>query len=136
MCVAESRVDHRAKSPQAIAFSTPPSKLEELRRLFGEIDVNGDGTISLEEFRRAMASKLPEKKVDRIFHAMDLSKAGEVDYSEFLSAALNQKRNLVSPSISAAFSLLDTDHDGFITTSDLNTLLGELQARSYSQATR
>merc|ERR1719487_1263294 len=110
---------------EAIAFSTPPSKLEELRRLFGEIDVDGSGTLSLDEFRKAMVHQLPEDKVDRIFRAMDLSRGGEVDYTEFLSAALNQKRNLKSPSISGAFSLLDTDHDGYITARDLSALLGE-----------
>jgi len=57
---------------------------------------------------------------------MDLSKAGEIDYSEFLSAALSKNRGqLGAPSISAAFELLDTDHDGYITTSDLNVLLSE-----------
>merc|ERR1712087_497875 len=64
------------------------------------------------------------EQVERMFYAMDLSKAGEVDYSEFISATLSKKASLQTPSIASAFSLLDRDHDGYITETDLMELLG------------
>mmetsp|Transcript_7532 Transcript_7532/g.12795 ORF Transcript_7532/g.12795 Transcript_7532/m.12795 type:complete len:655 (+) Transcript_7532:122-2086(+) len=111
---------------EAIAFSTPPSKLEELRRIFVEMDLDRSGTLSLDEFRKAMAQQeVAPEQVERIFHSMDLSKAGEVDYSEFISATLSKKASLKTPSIASAFSMLDRDHDGFITKADLTGLVGD-----------
>ena len=52
-------------------------------------------------------------QVDKIFSAMDLSKAGEVEYNEFLGAALSsQKHSVTNLSLLAAFHLMDRDHDG------------------------
>ena len=52
-------------------------------------------------------------QVDKIFSAMDISRAGEVEYNEFLGAALSsQKATVTNPSLLAAFHLFDRDHDG------------------------
>ena len=79
-------------------------------------------------------------QVDKIFSAMDISSAGEVEYNEFLGAALpdpppknsppphtpltwgdrastgaalsSQKATVTNPSLLAAFHLFDRDHDG------------------------
>ena len=52
-----------------IAFSTPPAKLHELRDLFVKIDVDDSGTISLEEFRKAMSlhQEVPQDRVEQMF---------------------------------------------------------------------
>ena len=51
-------------------------------------------------------------QVDKIFAAMDLNKAGEVEYNEFLGAALTSQKTLTNPSLLAAFHIMDTNHDG------------------------
>ena len=38
-----------------VAFSTPPAKLEELRTVFVKMDEDDSGTLSLGEFKKAMA---------------------------------------------------------------------------------
>lgn len=66
-------------------------------------------------------------QVERIFRAMDLNQGGEVDLHEFLAATLSRDNGLItasSPSLGAAFSLLDRDGDGFLTRDDLVSLLG------------
>ena len=55
-----SDMEHMQKMAlEVIAFATPPAKLEELRRLFSTVDADGNGTVSLDEFREAM-KQFPE----------------------------------------------------------------------------
>jgi len=109
---------------EVIAFSTPPAKLKELRDMFVKIDVDDSGTISLNEFKEAMAlhPEVPQSRVEQMFHDMDIDHSGEVDYSEFLSATLAAQKHS-NASILAAFNTLDDDKDGFITKKDLLTAL-------------
>jgi len=114
---------------EAIAFVTQPARMEELRKVFVEMDKDHSGCISIEEFKEAMASvpDVPAAQVERIFRAMDLNQGGEVDLHEFLAATLSRDNGLItasSPSLGAAFSLLDRDGDGFLTRDDLVSLLG------------
>jgi len=105
---------------EVIAFSTPPAKLHELRDLFVKIDVDDSGTISLEEFRKAMSlhQEVPQDRVEQMFRDMDIDNSGEVDYSEFLSATLSAQKHSTS-SLMGAFNTLDSDKDGYITHGDI-----------------
>ena len=66
-----------------IAFSTPPAKLAELRDLFVKMDVDDSGTISLQEFKDAMAlhKEVPQERVEQMFRDMDIDHSGEVRIS-------------------------------------------------------
>jgi len=111
---------------EVIAFSMPPAKLKSLRDMFVKIDTDNSGTISIDEFRSAMAlGDLPEDKIERMYTKMDIDGSGEVDYSEFLSAALSAQSALVSNAgnLMAAFNTLDSDGDGYITQADLDKAL-------------
>lgn len=57
---------------EVIAFSTPPSKMEELRMLFQKIDTDDSGTIDFEEFKKAMAlhPEYPPERLQQIFDAI------------------------------------------------------------------
>jgi len=113
---------------EVIAFSTPPSKMEELRMLFQRIDTDDSGTIDFEEFKKAMAlhPEYPPERLQQIFDAIDVSHNGAVDYTEFLAATIeSQKTELIGRgSIKEAFNALDRDGDGYITESDLTRSLG------------
>ena len=90
------------------------------------MDADATGTISLEEFRSAL-SKHPEissAEVERLFHVMDVTNKGSVDYNEFLAATLATQRRLDEPSLRAAFAMLDVDGDGVITKADLMRTMG------------
>ncbi len=47
--------DPNSDPNQVIAFSTPPGKLEELRSMFVKMDTDDSGTLSIDEFKSAMA---------------------------------------------------------------------------------
>jgi len=107
---------------ESIAFSTPPAKLDELRKVFVSIDVDDSGTISLDEFKKAMLMhpELSQDKVEAMFKNMDVNDSGEVDYLEFISATIStQKSGSDKMSAMAAFSILDADGDGYITKEDI-----------------
>ena len=113
---------------QVIAFSTPPSKLEELRTVFQKMDTDSSGSLSLDEFKRAMAMhpEIPQKRIEEMFGEMDIKSTGEVDYTQFLAATLSSSKlfNASSKSILAAFNVLDSDQDGFISAADLEAAFG------------
>jgi len=107
---------------ESIAFSTPPAKLEELRKVFVSIDTDDSGTISMDEFKKSMAMhpEVPMEKVEQMFNNMDVNHSGEVDYLEFISATIStQKSSQDKMSAMAAFSILDSDGDGFINKADV-----------------
>ena len=53
-------------------------------------------------------------QVEHIFHEMDQSRSGEVNYHEFLSAAISAHELGAAdePSLLSAFNMLDCDGDG------------------------
>jgi len=126
--------NHKKLALEAIAFSTPPAKLHELRDVFKKIDVDDSGTISLKEFQDAMAmhTEIPQERVVAMFQKMDemASNHDEVDYTTFLAATLESQEviqdalshHISSASLHAAFNMLDKDHDGYITEADLESM--------------
>ena len=67
----------------AMAFTISPRKLEELRRTFHELDVDGSGTLSLAELRTLLGGGAA---AEAAFAALDTMKTGEVSYTEFIAA--------------------------------------------------
>ncbi|KAL2552665.1 Calcium-dependent protein kinase 16 [Forsythia ovata] len=114
---------------RALASTLDEEELADLRDQFDAIDVDKNGSISLEEMRQALAKDLPWKMKDsrvlEILQAIDSNTDGLVDFSEFVAATLHvhqleehnsekwQQRSR------AAFEKFDVDRDGFITTEEL-----------------
>lgn len=62
---------------------------DELSRTFAEFDGDGDGRITAEEFRRAMATRGEEtsdKDLEQIFGKADHDRDGRIDLAEFTEA--------------------------------------------------
>ena len=62
---------------------------DELTRTFVEFDSDGDGRITADEFRRAMATRGEEttdKDLDEIFGKADPDRDGRIDLAEFTIA--------------------------------------------------
>ena len=47
--------------------------------------------------------EIPLRQVDAMFNAMDQSHSGEVDYTEFLAAAIMSQTHMDAPSVSTVF---------------------------------
>jgi len=115
-------------SLQVIAFNTSASDVQELRRAFQKIDKDGSGTVSLSEFKHALAAQeLDDERLEQMFKAIDANSDGTIEYSEFIAASLaaTSKVDVDSDlSIMTCFNILDTDGNGTIEDADLQRLFG------------
>ncbi|CAK9157009.1 unnamed protein product [Ilex paraguariensis] len=119
---------------RALASTIDGEELADLKDQFSAIDVDKNGSISLEEMRQALAKDLPwkvkESRVLEILQAIDSNTDGLVDFPEFVAATLHvhqleehnsekwQQRS------QAAFEKFDVDRDGYITPEELRMYTG------------
>lgn len=114
-----------------VNFLTTNQERERVRKIFRQIDINGDGMISREEMRKAFDKSDNREflqdltKFNSLFDSIDKDKSGYIDYSEFLLASMNIEATLSEEKLECAFQLLDYDNSGKITTSELKSRLGQ-----------
>ncbi|KAL3525272.1 hypothetical protein ACH5RR_013644 [Cinchona calisaya] len=119
---------------RALASTLDEEELADLRDQFHAIDVDKNGSISLEEMRQALAKDLPWKMKDsrvlEILQAVDGNSDGLVDFTEFVAATLHvhqlEEHNSEKwhQRSQAAFEKFDVDKDGYITPDELKMHTG------------
>lgn len=62
--------------------------------------------------------------VTSIMDKIDVNGSGQIDFTEFLAASMNQATLLHANSINTAFKLFDADGDGFIDRKELKLAMG------------
>merc|ERR1719195_2442660 len=96
------------------------SQLERLQSLFTQLDEDENGTLSREELTRGLQkTNIPAEQIPRILEGIDVDGSGEIDYTEFLAAALERREFLEEHACWAAFQVFDRDGDGSITKTEL-----------------
>lgn len=100
---------------------------EQVRDVFLALDRDHDGTISPMELKEAMEGKLavPEADFQEMFQVLEQSGGVEIHYSDFLAAMMSTRINLDEDILSSTFQKFDLDSSGFITATDLRTILGD-----------
>lgn len=100
---------------------------KELTDVFRSLDKNGDGRISrkelLTEYTKFMEEDQASDEVNRMMKEIDTDKSGYIDYTEFLKAALDKKKNLSRDNLRQAFNLFDKDKSGTISARELKFVL-------------
>ncbi|OMO84676.1 hypothetical protein COLO4_21905 [Corchorus olitorius] len=119
---------------RALASTLNEEEIADLRDQFDAIDVDKNGSISLEEMRQALAKDLPWKLKDsrvlEILQAIDSNTDGLVDFTEFVAAALHVNQmeehdcDKWQQRSQAAFEKFDVDRDGYITPEELRMHTG------------
>eukprot|EP00746_Dinoflagellata_sp_MGD_P011722 gnl/MRDRNA2_/MRDRNA2_124708_c0_seq1.p1 gnl/MRDRNA2_/MRDRNA2_124708_c0~~gnl/MRDRNA2_/MRDRNA2_124708_c0_seq1.p1 ORF type:complete len:635 (+),score=141.77 gnl/MRDRNA2_/MRDRNA2_124708_c0_seq1:92-1996(+) len=104
-------------------------EIEELRTHFELFDVNRDGTVTLEEFKKALAQwpKLLPKEFDsgeELFRALDSDGSGQISYTEFLAASMDVHLEDRDDLARAAFDAFDQTAAGEITSMDIQRIMG------------
>lgn len=99
--------------------------ITELKAKFEEIDTNHTGTITFDEFARALKStQIPNSELESLFKAVDQDHTGQIKYTEFIASCADEKLLLDQHALVGAFNSLDLDGDGTITRDELKTMLG------------
>lgn len=92
---------------------------DDLKQIFTEFDLNGDGLIQKSELKEVMVrmGQCPtEDELDTMFKTADRDNDGNIDLEEFLMIA---HRNPVALSLKTVFDEIDVDGDGFLRRSEL-----------------
>ena len=112
--------------------------MEELRRAFISIDLNGDGRIERKEFKAALdksGHSYSEVEVSQLMNTLDTNKNGYIDYTEFLAGCMKSKIYLKDEHLRRAFEYFDKvsfsenvkyhlqDHSGTISMDELRSVL-------------
>jgi len=96
------------------------SQLDKLKLLFTQLDEDSSGTLSREELTRGLQkTNIPAEQIPLILEGIDVDGSGEIDYTEFLAAALERREFLEESACWAAFKVFDRNGDGRITKKEL-----------------
>jgi len=118
-CLSKSSKQKHAHGGNHEITDVGEIKEDDLKAIFHEFDLNGDGYIQKNELRAVMekmGQSPTEDELDAMFNAADQDRDGNIDFREFLTIA---RANPLSLSLKAVFEELDVDGDGHITKSEL-----------------
>ena len=118
--------DFRKLALNIIAKKSTSDEIFQLRKVFDEFDTLQTGTLTMTEFQQALAQfDYSEEDVQQIFHRIDVNRNNVINYTEFLAAALETQGNIAEYRLAEAFDQMDSDDSGFISKSNIRSLLGE-----------
>lgn len=107
-----------------VGLKTTSEELEELKQMFIQLDVDKNGLLSLDELKGGMEKIFGEMKGNAkeyadLMASLDRDGNGYIDYTEFITAAIDKASILNRENLIAAFKLLDRDNSGMITVDEL-----------------
>eukprot|EP00604_Paraphysomonas_vestita_P003234 CAMPEP_0174821462 /NCGR_PEP_ID=MMETSP1107-20130205/8403_1 /TAXON_ID=36770 /ORGANISM="Paraphysomonas vestita, Strain GFlagA" /LENGTH=429 /DNA_ID=CAMNT_0016038525 /DNA_START=1230 /DNA_END=2522 /DNA_ORIENTATION=+ len=111
---------------ETVAFSMSSSQISQMREEFNLLDRDRSGTISMTELRSALAKlgASPEH-IENLFHSVDVDGSAEINYNEFVAAAMSKRITIDEERLMLAFETLDLDNTGFLTKDTIRKALGE-----------
>lgn len=120
----------------AVAKQLDHRSLQDVQKVFSEMDTNSDGVLELREVRCAFeqifgAGSEQVRGLEDMFSRLDLDGSGQIDYTEFCAAGLGVgKIDLVSEqAMRAAFKAFDiNDDNGRISRDEIQRVLASADA--------
>ncbi|KAG7672229.1 hypothetical protein Ndes2526B_g06781 [Nannochloris sp. 'desiccata'] len=106
-------------------------EIQGLKELFNSFDLDGDGSITYEEFRqglRASASgggALSDAEIQKVMQDADVDGSGAIDYNEFLASTVDLRLLQREDLLRKMFLELDADGSGTLTVEEIETALSQ-----------
>jgi len=144
VCEGLQRFQRMSKARKASAYlvalnvtDAQQSQVSSIRSKFEELDVRGDGVLSLAEVQKGLADlSLKGDVVEKMFQDIDQKGSGVVEWSEFLSLMLDQRVLGSEDTITsnrevlwAAFKVLDQRNTLQVGVEELFDVIGHIDAR-------
>lgn len=98
--------------------------IKDLKAVFTALDANNDGMLTYDELKQGMKNAkiaIPDD-IMATLGKIDSDGSGQIDYTEFIAAALDKKLYLKEESLWSAFRVFDIDGDGKISKEELKTI--------------
>uniref|UniRef100_A0A7S2ZFU4 Calmodulin n=1 Tax=Rhodosorus marinus TaxID=101924 RepID=A0A7S2ZFU4_9RHOD len=127
----------KKKALQLMACNMDEGDLRAVRKAFDEVDLDGSGTITLEEMRTALeklGNKVAEAELLDMWRTFDLDGNGTIDYEEFLTATTDLKKVNTADNFRYAFKKFDKDGDGSITVDEVLDALKDIGVQEEAAA--
>ncbi len=117
-----------------VSLKATTEDLKHLNQLFLSLDTSHDGQLSMAELQDGMELILDQleregkkkgniaqriREYEKLMDEIDVNKDGFIDYTEFITAAVNKAVILNEENLEAAFRLIDRDNSGSITVEEL-----------------
>ena len=96
-------------------------EINELKKMFLEIDTNKDGTLSVSEIKQCLMKlnkqnkiSLTTKEIEDIFKSIDVNNSKRIEYTEFITSMLEESSYCKEEKLMEIFRMLDKDCSGKI----------------------
>ena len=127
---AESKLKEAVYSYVASQLLSEKEK-QSFRNSFTALDRNKDGQLSKEEIIQGyeefqgLPHEFAVREAESIMLEADMDKSGSIDYNEFIAVMVKRHQALRQQRLRQAFSLFDQDGDGFITSQEIQNIIGD-----------
>jgi calcium-dependent protein kinase len=112
----------------AMAHALSEKDLASIRTAFREMDTNKDGSITVDELKRALTSQGVEEsdsKISDILALVDVNGDGKLSYQEIVMSTVQKKLMAKEDRIYNTVRQLDVNHDGTLSPDEIETVLGK-----------
>lgn len=102
-------------------------RIDPLMHEFKRMDLNGDGTLSEEEFTNGVSDifgiSIPEDEIEAIYDNIDLSGVGLIGYTDYVAANLKPDWYSSDSMLFTVFRVFDRDSSGVISQANLAEMI-------------
>ena len=96
-------------------------EMNDLQKLFNQIDVNKDGVVTKDELKEALEYInliISDKQIDTIFRKYDDNKSGTLEFHEFAAAFIDRKRITEKGKLNELYEYINVENKEKITLTD------------------
>lgn len=114
-----------------ICSKVPGRKIKDLTKAFKALDANGDGQLTLAEFKAGISKSgvfmgQDITDLETAFNEIDVNHSGGISVDEFLAATIDSQQEVVEGVLWDAFRAVDEDNDGRLDYKELERVVRSL----------